>query len=369
MKACGVIVEYNPFHYGHVYHLEQARLQSQADVIVAVMSPNFVQRGEPALINKWQRTHAALLHGVDLVLELPTLYATQSAQIFAHHAVEILNRAEVSTLVFGSETNDLEQLNEIAELPIRLDYFKELMDQGYGYPKALSLASTEAGPNDILAMAYLKALQSTNIQPISIQRTNSYHGLEIEDSISSASAIRHAITHELPYQTATPMNLSASSFVSWNDYYPYLRFVLLSQDRSQLATSFLMDEGIEAHLQANADQYDTFASFIQASTSRRYSTSRIQRICLHLLLNHRRQDIQAIYPSSTFRVLGFNAAGQTYLRQLKDHGVNYASSFKQLPKIHRNLEFQATQVYALALSETKRKELLKQELQNLIVIR
>lgn len=367
MKACGIVVEYNPFHNGHIHHIKQARRLSHCDVLIAIMSPNFVQRGEPAIASKWQRAQAALEHGVDLIIELPTIYATQSAQVFADHSIALLHQAQVSTVVFGSETNDLQSLQEIADLSIRVDYFKEQMKQGIGYPKAISLFTKEASPNDILAIAYLKALKDLPIEAITIQRTNDYHAQKLDRSVSSASAIRQGLVQGKTVSHTTPMSFEPP-YPDWNMLYPYIRHQLLTYTPAQRQAIFMMDEGIDGLFAKHAEQYDDVQDFIQSCVSKRYSRSRIQRIMVHLLLNHQRARIQRIQ-QQRFRVLGFNQTGQQYLKQLKSSDVSYCTSFKHYDKDIRELEYQASAVYGACFDEKTKKRLLQQEVSQLLIYR
>ena len=152
------------------------------------MSGNYVQRGEPAIIDKFTRASFAINNGVDLVLELPYIFSTQSASKFAYGAVSILKLAKVDSICFGSESNNLDELIEIAKSPINTDNLKESLNKGNSFVRSYGLLSRTMAPNDILGVSYLKEMLKTNIKPISIQRTNHYHDLEIKD-VSSASAI------------------------------------------------------------------------------------------------------------------------------------------------------------------------------------
>ena len=157
MNVTGIIVEYNPFHNGHIYHINKAKEITNADLLIAVCSGNYVQRGEPSIINKFDKTRAALQHGVDLVVELPYIFTVQNASVFGQKSVEILNNLKVNSIVFGSECNNLEELNNFASHSINIDHLKEELDKGNSYPKSYGLLAGSLYPNDILAVSYLKA--------------------------------------------------------------------------------------------------------------------------------------------------------------------------------------------------------------------
>lgn len=363
MKITGIVIEYNPFHYGHHHHIKEAIAKTNPDVVVGVMSGHFVQRGEMAITDKWQRTQVALEHGVDLVLELPTLYALQSAQEFANGALAILDKALVNDLVFGSESNDLATIKEIAELPINANHLKEAMKLGHSYPKALSLVAGEYYPNDILGIAYAKAALNTNITLHSILRTNQYHSEDLDDTFASATALRQALKNKQDVSGLTPMtNLSTAAFLpSWEAYYPLLKYKLLSTPKEHLQEILLVSEGIENHLVNMASQHTNFKDFINASTSRRYSKARIQRICAHILLNTKKEFALNYPKEPSLRVLGFNQQGLKALQLYKEKEIKVATRFNQLPKMVREYEHRVTSIYALPFNTSTQTSLIARE--------
>lgn len=345
MKACGIIVEYNPFHNGHIYHIDQARKLSGCDVLVAVMSGNFVQRGQRAVVDKWQRAAAAIDHGVDLVLELPFIYATQSAMHFAQGAVTLLDLAKVQTIVFGSESNNLEELKMIASMPINPDHLKESLKTGISFPKAYGLWANEYQPNDILAIAYCRAMQNTAITPISLQRTTAYHQTEIEGEIASATAIRKALANKQDISHVTPMDLSTADNLTLKDYWPLIRTLLLTQSSKALASLFLFDEGIENHLKKQADRFSDYDDFMENTITKRYTRSRIQRTLLQLLMQNTKKDVKNLPPLDFIRPLAFNETGRQYLKELKNQNVKIAARFNKVPLPYRRMEYKAAVVY------------------------
>lgn len=370
MKITGLITEYNPFHNGHLYHIQKARETTQCDLLICVMSGHFVQRGEPTILDKWQRTQAALEHGVDLMLELPYPYVVQSAKHFANASVRILELAGCTDIVFGSESNDLESLQLMAELPINVDGLKEHLSQGMGYPKAYGMVHGSYHPNDILAIAYLKAIQNTTIQAHTIARTNHYHDENISSDIASATAIRKAVRLHQDVSNTTPMAeaLKQANLISWDQYFTYIQTKLISLDKQDLSEIFLMDEGLENHLIKQIKYAYDFESFMQASISKRYTRARIQRALTHLLTHTKRSEIKKLAPITTLRVLGFNEKGQAYLKSFRDHEqVHIASRFNQVPLSYRTIEMRATTVYAHALDVEERLKLIQREIEGPIL--
>ena len=345
MKVCGFVVEYNPFHNGHHYHLQQARSISQCDCLIAVMSTHFVQRGEPAIAFAKDRVRCALEHGADIVIELPYPYNVQSADYFAYGAIESLKLMKIDSLVFGSESNNIQQLQEDAYKPIL-----KLNNQ--------SLASSANGlSNDILGHAYLRQLKDTNIKPICIQRTNQYHDQDIYQAISSASAIRKAHLNHEDVTHTTPMAHQLLS-INWNDYYPYLRALLCTHRPQHLQTLFLCDEGLEHLLIKNAKKHESYDDFIQACISSKYTKSRIQRSLVHILTQCSKEEANHC-PIDCVRVLGFNDTGRAYLSQLRHQKI--AVKFAQLTPWRQALALTQAYAYGIALTESQRKELLKWE--------
>lgn len=370
MKITGIVTEYNPFHNGHQYHIEQTRKLTEPDVLIAVMSGHFVQRGEPAICDKWKRTEIALNHGVDLVIELPIAFATQSAQTFAYKSVEILALAQVSDIVFGSESNDLETIQEIAQLNINIDGLKESMRSGHSYPKAIGLLSGEYDPNDILGIGYCKAANHFNITPHTIQRTNSYHSVETDNPIASATAIRKALKNHQSIAHMTPMHFleDQSVYPDWQLYYPLLKHLLLTLPKAYLQEVFLVSEGIESHMIKQAILVDDANDFINACVNRRYSKARIQRTMVQLLLHHTKKNIKELPPIDTLRVLGFNQQGLRALQMYKEKEIRVASRFNQIPLPYRQMEHKATQVYASVFDSKEKDRIISRESQGPVIV-
>ena len=366
MKICGIVTEYNPFHNGHLYHIEQARKLSQCDVLIAVMSGNYVQRGQMAIIDKHTRAHFAVQNGVDIVLELPYIYATQSASKFAKGAIDILKMAKVDTICFGSETNNLVELQEIANTSINIDNLKELMNTGNSFPKAYGLLSSSMASNDILAVSYLKALKDTNIKAISIQRTNNYHD-ETLTNIASAKAIRKAIYDHEDVSIATAMPITYEQCVFLRQFFPLIKQKLLTSNINDLKNIFLFSEGIENHLIKQAKLAYDFDTFINNATTRRYTTSRICRCLIHMLNNITKEDVNNLPPLDTIKVLAFNDNGQKYLKQIKKD-VKIASNFSQYPKAYAQMELKTTYTYVSYLPENIAKKIIEQETKGAIKI-
>lgn len=340
MKSCGIIVEYNPFHNGHRYHAEMARKTTGAEVVIAVMSGNFLQRGEPAIIDKWHRANEALQNGVDLVVELPVEWAVQSADYFAKGAVKILQALDCDSLCFGTEEETsfdygsfgrfVQQNQDKIE-----ESFHELSDQTYSYPQKMTavfrslypdIALDFSSPNHILGLSYAKEnakyIHPMELHPIQ-RKSAGYHEKTITDqTIASATAIRHAlekgkrIAGLVPFQTEE--DLSTCSLQTWESYWPYLRYRLLSSTLMELTDIYQMTEGIETRMKTAAATANGFADFVSKVKTKRYTWTRIQRLSCYVLLNIKKQEIPIQQNKNYLRLLGFTDAGRRFLKEKRD---------------------------------------------------
>ncbi|WP_456152444.1 nucleotidyltransferase [Neobacillus jeddahensis] len=351
MKAVGVIVEYNPFHNGHAYHIDVSKQAAQADVVIAVMSGNFLQRGEPALVSKWYRTKMALLNGVDIVFELPYGFAVQKAETFAKGAVSILDAACCESLCFGSESGDIStfirtiQFLEEQKVPFQENIY-HFMKTGVSYPKAQSLAFQQLGnaenyldlakPNNILGLEYIKAIlqKKSALRPLTVSRRNAdYHDeCFTSETIASATSIRKAIfaprkatiTIEpfVPPPTSQLLSeylLRYQTFHSWENYWSYLQFRLLQSSPDELKEIYEVEEGLENRLLAAAIGSSSFQEFMQKIKTKRYTWTRLQRVCVHILTNTKKSDMALLSAKGAtyLRLLGMSTKGKEYLNKRK----------------------------------------------------
>lgn len=324
MEIIGLICEYNPFHNGHVYHINKIKELYPDSLLILVVNGYFLERGEVSLVSKENKTKIALEFGIDLVLELPTLYGTQSADVFANTAITILNHFGVEKLIFGSEINDIEVLNQIVteiENPNYQTKVKELLHQGLNYPtalaKAISVPFDFNQPNDLLAISYIKAIRKNNfsITPIPIKRTSKYHDLESKDEIISASNIRNKFSHYEDISSYLP-KISYDALHSFN---PNLYFKLLKNKiltTLHLEEFLTVDEGIENRLVEQIKNSHTLEEFIKNVKTKRYTYNKISRMCTHILLGIQKSDNTG--ELSYVKILGFNKIGKEYLHKRKE---------------------------------------------------
>lgn len=339
MKTVGIIAEYNPFHKGHEYQIQQIRRQTGAEYILVVMSGDFVQRGTPAWTDKFLRTQMALAGGADLVFELPVHFAVASAEYFACGAVSLLHQLGfVDSICFGSECGDLKALSAIATYlveqkdPVQQQIQNQL-SCGYTYPaaraKILSAAFPDllenypdllTGSNNILAIEYLKALYSLKspITPVTIARQGAhYHDSTVEQSYPSAFAIRnhYASTgslpaHGIPDQIRTLLEQNPARFpVTMDDLSDMLYYKLRSMDDSALSVMDVTPE-LWQRIQNQLPHFQNISQFTERIKTRQYTQTRIQRVFLHLLLNLHPVGSYAAYA----RLLGFRRSHSSLLR-------------------------------------------------------
>ena len=371
MKILGLIVEYNPFHHGHLYHLNKAKELLNPDLTIAVMSSHFVQRGEPAISDKWTRAQIAIKNGVDLVIELPFVYSVQSADYFAHGAVDILAKLKVTDIVFGSENGNINIFKDIAytiknNQKAYNNIVKEQMNLGLRYPdacnQALSLLmnKTVTTPNDLLGLAYVKEIIDHDypIEMHCIKRTNYFHSLQIE-AISSASAIRHALKNKIDIKNQFCNYEEYKEFYFLDDLYPYLRYKILTTSNQSLKQLHLVDEGIENLLKEKILVSNNMEQLITNLSSKRYTRSRIQRMLIHILMNNTKDQIINAMHLNYIRILKMNNNGQAYLNKIKKVcEYKLITNFSSYTHPALDLEFKATKLLScLSINPNKLVEL------------
>ena len=385
MKIIGIVSEYNPFHKGHQYQIEKSRQDLNASGVVAIMSGNFVQRGYPAIYNKWVRAEMAVRSGVNLVIELPTYFATSSAEPFARGAVELLHHSGVVThLSFGSEVDDLNALKEISTLLNNpTDTFTEALStsltEGSSFPAARSKALAKALPelvtrldlnqsNIILAVEYLKALQQLNstIEPYLVKRQgSSYHDDRLDSPFVSATAVRKLI-HEMPERLFTgdwiPQSvmevLKRTPFRASKieDFEKLILYALRMSNAQELSSFRDISEGLENKLLEASHTSSTYEILVQNVKSKRYTQTRINRVLLNTLLGIKPIEIN-LEKEGYFRVLAFDEVGQKILREMKKK-----SSLPVITNINKHKDFlaespllqldvKATEIYQLGQIE------------------
>lgn len=345
MTITGIIAEFNPFHNGHQYLLEQAK-----GLKIVAMSGNFVQRGEPAIIDKWTRAQIALENGADLVVELPFLTAVQSADYFAQGAVAILSRLEIDRLAFGTE--EVLDYNRIAHLyqakGPEMEAFLNTLPDSLSYPqKTQQMWESFAGidftgntPNHILALAYAKAVAGKNILLEPIQRQGAgYHSTDKETAYASATSLRlHKHDQDFVEQFMPSSRLFTNSpQVSWDNYFQLLTYQILTHP--DLTQIFQVNEELASRLKQAIRDCHTLEDLVDKVATKRYTKARIKRILTYILVGA----VENPLPEA-IHVLGFTPKGQAHLKSVKK-SVDIVARIGQEP--WDPLTQQADQVYQL----------------------
>lgn len=360
-KVLAIICEYNPFHNGHLYQLNESIKLVSPDYVVCIMSGNFVERGNTALINKWARTEMALNAGVDMVIELPTIYSISSAENFAAGAIKILNSFNCDTfLSFGSECGDINTLNKFAEILVKepAEYVTMLnheLAKGLSFPKARenamllyindirNSATVLSGSNNILGLEYLKQIIKTGnkISPITIKRIGTdYNSKTISNNIASATAIREMLLDKKSVKKLMPEyaysilkeELGNGRFVlDLSQFEKQIIYKLRCMTIEQIANLPDVSEGLEYKIKEASNACNTLDSLIFMIKSKRYTMTRINRILLYALLDITKQDyINSQKTTPYARVLGVSENGKSLLSELsKNKKINVITSVKQ----------------------------------------
>ena len=402
MKIVGLITEYNPFHFGHKYHLNISKQITDADYSIAIMSGSFVQRGEPSIVDKWTKAKMAIDNGVELVIELPFIFATQSAELFAYGSISLLDNLKiVDYIAFGSELGSLDNLDEIAQVLVEEpSYYKQKLKKylnlGYSFPMSRSNALEDyfnkyklkkndskkikdilQKPNNILAIEYLKALKNLNsqIKPITIERIgSSYNENLLDHRIASATAIRNtmlnnnidSITKYIPQETLHHLVDYIHKYKYFNtldNYSQIIQYLLTIGSKNCLTRVMDVETGLENRIVEKSAHYNNIKDLIQSIVTKRHTKTRIQRIFLHLMLGLTKPIFDELfhhYPSY-IRVLGANEKGFILLNKIKQKShIPIITKFADYNKHHnpylsKTIYFdkKATDLFFLGLDSPK----------------
>lgn len=378
MKAVGIIAEYNPFHNGHLYHLNKIKELYKDYAIVLVMSGNFTERGDVSIIDKWKKAEIAKNAGIDLIVELPFPFATQSADYFSYGAITILEYLGVERVIFGSESNNIEDLELIVDAQLNNEDFDKLVKIyskfGYNYPTALSLALKDltgkviTTPNDLLGISYIKAIKKNNykIVPETIKRTTSYHDDLLQEH-SSATAIRKALKENKSVQEFVP-DITLSKLTNLHfieDYFPLLKYKILTE--ADLSVYQTVDEGIDRAIKKEITNATSYDDLVMKLKSKRYTYNKITRMLLHILCGFTKEKARKFRNISYIRLLGFNETGRMYLNGIKKEvPVPLISKINRTKDPMLEYEIYTTSIYALTSSHEDELELNSKEYRNLM---
>lgn len=380
LKAVGIICEYNPFHNGHLYHLNKIKEMYPDSIIILVTQGYFTERGDISIMTKKNKTSLCLDMGIDLIIELPFVFATQSADIFAYGAISILNYLKVDKIVFGSECNDINLLSNMAYIQLNNNQYnsivKKYLDSGFNYPTALSKAIFDITgnninlPNDLLGISYIKAIKKlgSDIIPICIKRTNDYHTSNIENNITSASNIRKMILKKEDISNLVPNELLKYPLInqSFNDFFNLLKYKIISEQK-HINIYQTVDEGFENRIIKNIYNSHSIDELIIKCKTKRYTYNKINRMLVHILCNFTKEEANKYKEIQYIRVLGFNKNGSNYLKQIKkDISIPIITKLSDSTSGMLLLEQRVTNIFSLILDND---DITKEEYQSFPIIK
>ena len=368
MASVGIIAEYNPLHNGHIYQIQEIKKRYPNDTIIIAMSGNFTQRGEPAIINKWSRAQLAIEAGADLVVEIPYHFATQSADYFSYAGITLLEQLKVEKLIFGSESNNLDSITEIAKAELKDDNFDKLVKIyskfGYNYPTALSLDLKDLTgkiidtPNDILGITYIKTIlkYKYKIKPESIKRINNYNNKELTGKLSSATAIRENIDNLDKIKETVPdptlKQLTKETLHKKEDYFKFLKYKIITEQH--LEQYHLVEKDLAVKLKKEILCVSSYEELIQKVKSKHQTYSKISRALLQILCNYKKEDAQKNQQLAYIRLLAFNTKGKEYLnRYKKEITLPIISKISKNKNKMLELELNTTKIYTLPYNNSE----------------
>lgn len=349
-KTVGIIAEYNPFHNGHIYHINKIKEKYPDAILILVLNGYFLERGEISILTKEEKTRIALEYGVNIVLELPFLMGSQSADIFADASIKILNNYHVNKIIFGSECNDVSMLTNIAKAQFKDDFdelVKNYMDEGCNYPTALARAckvNFDFNPNDLLGISYIKAIinNNFNIDADVIKRTNSYHDKTSNEEIVSASNIREKIKENIDITNYLPNEVVNSLIrIDYSIFFKLLKSKIITD--SDLSSYVDVDEGIEYRLKKYINDVDNFFDYINLIKTKRYTYNKLNRMFIHILIGLKKCDNLKVIDYT--KILGFDKKGLSYLNKIKNN-LNIPSSVNTNSLIYQ-YELKTSLIYDL----------------------
>lgn len=391
MKITGIVAEYNPFHMGHEYQLKKAKELSFCDGVVAVMSGNFVQRGEPAIIDKFKRAEAAVYGGADLVIELPMPFSCQNAELFAYAAIRELNKLPVTSLSFGCESTNINLLKNIASLQLSQNFnlsVKNEIKKGLSYPNALSNAigkvlgeeavNISTSPNNVLGIEYIKSMLKQNINwgLFPVQRIGKNHNdMSATGFYDSATAIRKILFDSSRSNISVPEKSNEllnkflcnhKQFNSLNDYLEILYYKIIELGPDKLNNIYEVKEGLNNKIYSNAFKHQNIDDFIMSLKSKRYTYSKLRRMLLNILLNITDEDIKyfMLTNNNYIKVLAFNDIGKQIIKESKKNETVVINRFSDYKKYNFDAEKlplfklsnKSTNIYNLPLKNKKLNE-------------
>ncbi len=325
----GIVCEYNPFHNGHIYQINKIKEKYPNCILIACLNGLYSERGEMGILSKEDKVHLAIDFGVDLVIELPILFGTQSADTFAEASIKLLYAIGIQKLIFGSETNDKDYLERLAKKQLETNF--KISNSKTNYPSRLNEALEEnekIAPNDLLGICYIKSILKNNY-PITyepMKRTVSYYGKYQKNNITSASYIRQLYAQKKEISDFVPKeSIQMYQNIQTEKIFPYLRYKILTDPNLSLYLD--VTEGLDKKCKNVIQEVSNYQELLEKLTSKRYTYNRIRRMLIHIFLGIQKKDAQT--PITYIHILGMNQKGKKYLNENRK---NFLLSTKRDPK-------------------------------------
>lgn len=391
MKVLGIIAEYNPMHTGHIYHISKAKEITGCDTVIVIMSGSFTQQGNIAIINKFERAKQAIQNGVDLVIEIPSAFASSDAGNFAYKSVSILNDLNVDAICFGAETDNIERLKLISETLIYKDKeiwneIKNELKKGISFAKARNNSLNKflneddiniiLSPNNILALEYLKTLKvlNSNIIPFAIHRESNFNSHILENCYTSSTSIRKALENKCnlnDIQKYIPENISKylknNKIIFNNVFFEILKYKIISMNENDLKEINGISEGFENKLKKEICDSYSYDEFLFKIKSKRYELSRIKRILVNILLNISKEDFNLLKENNSnyAHILAFNhdkkdllshisnTSNIPVISSLNNKTLSYLNKYQ---KLSLDIDIYASNIYSMLINQKINKD-------------
>lgn len=370
-EIIGIVTEYNPFHKGHLYQINKIKELFPDSIIIVSTSGNYTMRGEVSTINKWNKTKLALENGIDIVLEIPFIFSNQSSDIFSYASLKMLNEFKITTLVFGSETDNLDNLIKASNIQINNEEFNSLvksyLDKGYNYPSSLGKSIKDLtgisikNSNDILAVSYIKEIikNNYNIKPFIIKRTNHYKNNDLSNDIISAYEIRNLLKENKSIDRYVPSStLKYIENIDYDKLFNLIKYKVISE-KSSLSKYHLIDEGIENRIYEGVLNTNSYEELVKYISNKRVTINKVNRILINIFTGFTKEDnINLNY----IKILGMSKKGSKYYSSIKKD-----ISIKVLNKFEKELDNELKVSYLYSII-TNNKDIFNNEIKEHTII-
>lgn len=376
MRVVGIVVEYNPFHNGHLYQIERVKELFEDSIIVVAMSGYYTERGEVSVLSKWDKAQLALMYGVDVVLEIPFVFSNQSADVFSYAAIKMLSEFKIDVLVFGSESADVSFLKSVASVQICNPSFdslvKNYVSEGLNYPTSLSKAIFDltgfkvSEPNDVLAVSYIKEILRNNldIEIFPLKRTNSFLDLSSDEVIVSASNVRNRLSSGEDISKYVPSGVvKYVRNVNLDYLFQLIRYKIISE-RDSLEKYHLVDEGIDNRIYEASLSANNYFELVDMIKTKRYTYNKINRILINIFVGFTKDEANKFKSLDYIRVLGFSSMGRKFYSSIKnDISLPVIHKFEKFDMVQ--IEFRAAILYSMLVND---KSIIDEEIKKHVIV-